>query len=753
MPITTSSNPPNITGLIIRNNVFIDNPYEAAIYLRQVSDFKIYNNLFVNSGAPIHYVSHEVGQDSVNTNGSLIVYNTIYDVTHSKYWFRNAAANQLVIKNNLFVLDDGFGSGNTTMDYRCFASQPSNQRMQIDYNSYYFTGSNILNDGTAYWSNSCNNSSYSGMQAWKNATGFEVNGIFNEQTTFKDPNNLDYTPVEGSVVNNAGTPIGGITTDFFGNQRNPNTPTIGAFEFTSGGGGGGNSPPGQPTNPSPPQGGTDQPINLNLSWSCTDPDGDPLTYDVYFGTSANPPLVSSNISNNNYNPGTLANGTTYFWKIVAKDNQGHSTTGNIWNFTTITGNNQSPNAPGNPDPPNNSTNQLVDVNLSWNCSDPDGDPLTYDVYFGTTTVPPLKATNLSSTSYNPGTLTTNTTYYWKVVAKDNQGASTAGPVWNFMTITGDITPPEVTGVIISDSVTVTVQFSEPLNEESAENIQNYEISPSISISSAELSGTEVYLSTSAHSPGVYQVTVTNVKDLAGNVIVPPNNTANYEYTVNYTSESSVKLSVYIEGPYDGDNMATTLNALNFLPSSQPFDISPWNYYGTEQVNQIPVDVVDWILLEVRSNTSSSSVLARRAAFLRKDGLVVDLDGTEKVVFPGLSSDLYYVVIRHRNHIPIMSAVKIQFSENPELYDFTNSRNKAYGNDPMKELFTGKFGLYSADGNASGGIDNYDFRLIWRRQKGCFGYYSGDFNLDAGVNIKDKNELYRHNKGKNSAVPQ
>jgi formylglycine-generating enzyme required for sulfatase activity len=76
----------------------------------------------------------------------------------------------------------------------------------------------------------------------------------------------------------------------------------------------------------------------------------------------------------------------------------------------------------------------LSVNLSWDCSDPDGDTVTYDVYFGTSAdfKTPLVPDH-SSRAFTKSNLSYNTTYYWKVVAKDGKGATTEGPVWQFTT--------------------------------------------------------------------------------------------------------------------------------------------------------------------------------------------------------------------------------------------------------------------------------------------------------------------------------
>lgn len=98
--------------------------------------------------------------------------------------------------------------------------------------------------------------------------------------------------------------------------------------------------------------------------------------------------------------------------------------------------NNLPYSPISPSPSNGATNQTTNVDLSWIGGDPDGDPVTYDLYLGTKTSPPLLATGLAKTSHNPGLLNEDTQYYWKVVSKDDRGGETPGPVWTFTTGTG-----------------------------------------------------------------------------------------------------------------------------------------------------------------------------------------------------------------------------------------------------------------------------------------------------------------------------
>ncbi|MCF7918666.1 MAG: SUMF1/EgtB/PvdO family nonheme iron enzyme [Candidatus Cloacimonetes bacterium] len=102
--------------------------------------------------------------------------------------------------------------------------------------------------------------------------------------------------------------------------------------------------------------------------------------------------------------------------------------------------NSAPDLPVNPIPETGAINVDIDMILTWECSDPDNDQLTYDVYLGT--VPQLdenhlKISGINFTSYEPDSLDFNTPFYWKIVASDGE-LETEGEIWSFVTTTGSI---------------------------------------------------------------------------------------------------------------------------------------------------------------------------------------------------------------------------------------------------------------------------------------------------------------------------
>ena len=201
-------------------------------------------------------------------------------------------------------------------------------------------------------------------------------------------------------------------------------------------GGGPAEPPYAPSDPFPINESTNVSVDTDLGWTGGDPNGDPVKYDVYFGTASSPSKIVTNQSALIYNPGTMNYNTKYYWRIVAWDNQSASTKGPLWSFSTGPKLNTPPNTPSNPSPTNGKTKVPLTTKLSWTGGDPDGDPVKYDVYFGTASSPSKVVSNQTALSYNPGTLTSGTTYYWNIVAWDNHSASaksTTWDSWNFTT--------------------------------------------------------------------------------------------------------------------------------------------------------------------------------------------------------------------------------------------------------------------------------------------------------------------------------
>ncbi|UCF12958.1 MAG: PKD domain-containing protein [Thermoplasmatales archaeon] len=96
-----------------------------------------------------------------------------------------------------------------------------------------------------------------------------------------------------------------------------------------------NNPPVTPYEPSPQNASTDVSLDTRLDWLCYDPDGDNVTFDVYLGTSPNPPKIASNQTSIIYRlDETLSPGTKYYWRIIARDSHGAKTEGPLWSFTT-----------------------------------------------------------------------------------------------------------------------------------------------------------------------------------------------------------------------------------------------------------------------------------------------------------------------------------------------------------------------------------------------------------------------------------
>jgi len=78
----------------------------------------------------------------------------------------------------------------------------------------------------------------------------------------------------------------------------------------------------------------DDPLSAKLEWTANDINGDNISFDIYFGNTPNPPLLSSSSSFACFTTTSLEYNQLYFWKIVVKDEFNAKAEGPVWFFKT-----------------------------------------------------------------------------------------------------------------------------------------------------------------------------------------------------------------------------------------------------------------------------------------------------------------------------------------------------------------------------------------------------------------------------------
>ncbi len=218
--------------------------------------------------------------------------------------------------------------------------------------------------------------------------------------------------------------------------------------------------------------------------------------------------------------------------------------------------------------------------------------------------------------------------------------------------------------------------------------------------------------------------------------------------------------IYLQGPYNGTDMNTDLSDLGLIPLNQPFNMSPWNYNGSETAPSIPSDVVDWVLVELRQTSggpetaTSGTIVMQRALLLRNDGVAIDpYNFTPELKYDIQVTGNIYLVIWQRNHLGVMSAVSIG-GLSPARYDFTTSASQAYGGtDALIDLGNGVFGMMGGDADYSQTITDQDLDGFWEPNAGKpTNYDAADFTLDGQLDNKDKDQTWAKTLGKQTQVP-
>ena len=168
----------------------------------------------------------------------------------------------------------------------------------------------------------------------------------------------------------------------------------------------------------------------------------------------------------------------------------------------------------------------------------------------------------------------------------------------------------------------------------------------------------------------------------------------------------VSPDAFLMGAMSGTSMVNALNTAALIPLTQPYNGGTTNYAGTEILGSLPINMVDWILVDIRDPATPTTIVATKAAILMTDGTITDVDGVSPITFLNVTPGNYFVGLRHRNHLAIRSAATMALTSTTTVADFRTSAASVYTdntliNTAMADMGNGKFAMWAGDVNGDG----------------------------------------------------
>ena len=83
-------------------------------------------------------------------------------------------------------------------------------------------------------------------------------------------------------------------------------------------------------------------------------------------------------------------------------------------------------------------------------------------------------------------------------------------------------------------------------------------------------------------------------------------------------------------------------------------------------------IVDWVFVEIRDGANYNMIVATKYGLIQRDGDIVScIDGTSPLYFSCVCPGNYYMTVKHRNHLGIMTGSPIALGATPAAFDFSN----------------------------------------------------------------------------------
>ncbi|AFK04145.1 hypothetical protein Emtol_3012 [Emticicia oligotrophica DSM 17448] len=254
-----------------------------------------------------------------------------------------------------------------------------------------------------------------------------------------------------------------------------------------------------------------------------------------------------------------------------------------------------------------------------------------------------------------------------------------------------------------------------------------------------------YSFTAPTTPGTYYYCI---KVCDSSTPTPVCKVAVYTTTVIATN-GLLNMKVFLQGPLSGTNMTTILSTPKPQQPGVPILLPTSDPYGKGAIATNTTSVTDWVLVELRNGTNGSNIVESVAALLSSDGTIRNPDGTTPLKFSTTSGN-YYVAVRHRNHLGVMTQSPVALSSTAQSIDFTSPSTLVYtpsGSNPRKQMPSGVMAMWA--GNATGIYSTNPDKVSYTGlgsdlsalkteigsdlSKIVDGYLKGDLNLDGKVN--------------------
>lgn len=175
----------------------------------------------------------------------------------------------------------------------------------------------------------------------------------------------------------------------------------------------------------------------------------------------------------------------------------------------------------------------------------------------------------------------------------------------------------------------------------------------------------------------------------------------------------VSAKVNLEGAYNSATglMNDALRTAHVIPLTEPYTTA-LGYAavaagGGESIANSILNtggvnaVVDWIRVELRPAAQPTVVAASRQGLLQRDGDITGVDNTSPLTFHVGPGD-YYVVVRHRNHLAVMTAAPVSLTNTTTLLDLRSAALNVFGANARKQVGT-TLALWAGDVAANGTI--------------------------------------------------